>query len=94
MARMSSGNNDEDNILTKIKNEIISLLRNSSKLISNDDGIKIAVFVRKCSDYPLLNDKQNKEKIEQVLQQMEKGGFLVVTKTFIRITEKGKTLIY
>lgn len=94
MAKMSSTYDDEDQLCCKIKNEILCLLRNSSKLISNDDGIKITVFVRKCSDYPLLNDKKNKAKIEQVLQQMEKGGLLVVTETFIQITEKGKNIIY
>lgn len=79
---------------SKIRNVILQIFRNSAKLISNDDGIEIAFFLRKCADYPLLNDKDNKKNLIAELEKMEKEDLLNMTESFIRFTRKGKILIY
>lgn len=87
-------NENQEKSDIKIRNAILQIFRNSTKLISNDDGIAITFFLRKCADYPLLNDKENKENIVVELEKMEKEDLLSLSETFIRFTNKGKDLIY
>lgn len=55
---------------------------------------QLLFFLRKCADYPLLKDKENKENIVVELEKMEKEDLLSLSETFIRFTNKGKNLIY
>lgn len=78
----------EDNNI--IRNEIITLFKSLSQMISNDDGIKVSVFIKKKRNYFHLNDKNNEQKVAYELEKMETEGLIVFNNNFIKFTQKGK----
>ena len=78
----------EDNNI--IRDEIITLFKSLSQMISNDDGIKVSVFIKKKRNYFHLNDKNNEQKVAYELEKMETEGLIVFNNNFIKFTQKGK----
>ena len=78
----------EDNNI--ISDEIITLFKSLSQMISNDDGIKVSVFIKKKRNYFHLNDKNNEQKVAYELEKMKTEGLIVFNNNFIKFTQKGK----
>ena len=85
MAKMDDGNEDED--INIIRAEIIELFHASAMLISNSGGMRLNVFIRKCSNYFHLNSQR--KKVLDELKKMEKDELLIISDFFIKFTESG-----
>ncbi len=74
-----------------IRKEIIELFRSQSKLIHNDDKLKVTVFCNMCRKFFHLN---NMEIVYEELKKMENEQLLVLNSNCIQLTEKGKKNIF